>query len=99
MAGRRRKALQEVPNMKMIIDDYAPHDKLWTRDDARMDAIKHIIAERLTEPEKRIILLYADCASYADVARLLGVSKAMVVKEVKKIRDKIFCELFKRQHQ
>lgn len=57
------------------------------------DEILYIIIKKLTEPERRIIILYAETHNYTEIARLLNCSSNAVKKYIIKIQNKIKEEL------
>ena len=79
--------------MKRILEEYLPDDDLFSVEDARMNALKHIIYEKLSETDKRVILLYAELGSQREVGRKLGVSASTVNILIKRIRNEILKHL------
>ena len=51
-----------------------------------------IIAERLTEVDRTLILLYCDCLSYRKLGKRLGLSHTTVAAEIRRIRQLILDE-------
>lgn len=82
-----------IINMKRILEEYLPDDDLFSVEDARMNALKHIIYEKLSETDKRVILLYAELGSQREVGRKLGVSASTVNILIKRIRNEILKHL------
>lgn len=73
-------------------EDFTPSENLGldTADDDFRDAIKTVIATKLTEAERRIFLLYAEKDSrYTKVARALGVNSNNFRNYIIRIRLKI----------
>lgn len=66
---------------------------IFTQDDERMQRIKRIIATKLTEPDKNVLILYSEVGSRVRTAQMLGVSKNTFVKTLKRIRKTIIDEL------
>lgn len=54
--------------------------------------MKEIIAERLTEVDRTLILLYCDCLSYRKLGKRLGLSHTTVAAEIRRIRQLILDE-------
>lgn len=79
--------------MKRILEEYLPDDDLFSAEDERMNALKHIIYEKLSETDKRVILLYAELGSQREVGRKLGVSASTVNILIKRIRNEILKHL------
>ena len=82
-----------IINMKRILEEYLPDDDLFSVEDERMNALKHIIYEKLSETDKRVILLYAELGSQREVGRKLGVSASTVNILIKRIRNEILKHL------
>ena len=78
-----------IINMKRILEDYLPDDDIMSEEEFRVNALKHIIYERLSETDKRVILLYAELGSQREVGRKLGVSASTVNILIKRIREDI----------
>lgn len=77
-------------DINQIIAEYEPHpDDIFNEDTAFVSVIKDTIFTKLTEAEKRVILLYAELGTQRDVARLLGVSASSINIYIKKIRVKL----------
>lgn len=76
-------------SIEEIIKEYAPSTDIFQTDTEITRKIKVIIQERLTEPERRIILMYADTASCEKVGKALGVSTTTAWLYIKKIKNKI----------
>ena len=79
--------------MKRILEEYLPDDDLFSTEDERVNALKHIIYEKLSETDKRVILLYAELGSQREVGRKLGVSASTVNILIKRIRNEILKHL------
>lgn len=72
--------------------EYAPpEDTIFDRDEPRVSAVKRILAG-LDTADRAIFTLYTDMQSLRKVADLIGVSKASVHKEVKRIQKQILRE-------
>lgn len=81
-----------VRSFKEVLEDYAWDPSIFCEEDERVNAVKRIIHERLTQVERTIILLYIDCQSYRKLGARLGISKETCRQLVLKIRDKILQE-------
>lgn len=84
---------KEQLDIYKILDEYKPDDDLFSEEDERINKVKHIIYDCLTESNKRIILLYAEYGSLRDVADILNVSHTTIFYEIKKIK-KIITDLY-----
>ena len=78
-----------IINMKRILEDYLPDDDVMSEEEFRVNAIKHIIYDKLSETDKRVILLYAELGSQREVGRKLGVSASTVNILIRRIREDI----------
>lgn len=74
-------------NFEELHDTYLPTSENLTCDDTIFllyNKIKH-----LPEPERRILLLYAEYGSYAKIARIFKCSSTLIYYKLKKIRQKL----------
>lgn len=78
----------EKIDIDKIIQDYKPDNSLFTEEDEKINKIKNIIYN-LTEPEKRIILMYAELGTLRKLGKELGVSTSSAYLKVLDIRNKI----------
>lgn len=76
---------EEFKETSDLFDETSQFDKV----------IKYIIFNKLSETERRIILLYAEIGNQRGCGKALGVSAATVNLEIKKIRQHIYEELEK----
>lgn len=81
-----------VRDYKEIREDYAYDPDIFNPEDERVAAVKWIIANRLTQVERTIILLYTDCQSYRKLGKRLGLSHSTCRTIVQGIRKKILDE-------
>ncbi len=81
-----------VVEYKRIAPDYAWDGSIFCEDEARLSAIKYIINNKLDQVERTIILLYVDCLSYRKLGKRLGFSHMTMMKECKRIKEKILAE-------
>jgi len=87
-------ATERIINMTRILGDYLPDDDIFSEEPELINRIKHIIYEKLSETDKRVLLLYAELSSQRKVGEKLGVSASTVNILIRKIRNRIF-ELLK----
>lgn len=78
----------EKINIDKILEEYKPDNSLFTEEDEKINKLKNIIYS-LTEPEKRIILLYAELGTFRKLGKELGVSTSSAYLKVLDIRNKI----------
>lgn len=76
-------------NLNRIIKDYQPDTDIFSDEDERVSKLKDIIFNRLTEIDRRVILLYAELQSQRKVAKILGVSASTVNILIRRIRKEI----------
>lgn len=86
--GDVAEVLRWLPRIRA---DYEPHraDDVFAPED-RAERVKRAMAERLTEAERTVVILYAEVRSLRKLGVALGVSHATVRKELDRIRGKIF---------
>lgn len=76
-------------NIYAVEDEYAPSDDIFCEDDILYSNIKKIIQNDLSEPERRIILAYAEIGNVRDCAKLFKVSPTTIWNKISEIRIKI----------
>lgn len=91
------KAQFDFSKYKDVEADYLTAD-IWCEDpecleDDRYELINTI--KGLTLPERKILLTYAECGTYAETARVFGVNAKTVKNYIAKLKNKIFEELNK----
>jgi DNA-directed RNA polymerase specialized sigma subunit len=80
---------QEKVNIETIMLEYMPNNDIFSTDSIEMYRIKFIIFNCLTDAERRVLLLYAECGTQREVAKMLGVSASAINMYLKKLRTKI----------
>lgn len=78
----------EKIDIDKILEEYKPDNSLFAEEDEKINKLKNIIYS-LTEPEKRIILLYAELGTFRKLGKELGVSTSSAYLKIKDIRNKI----------
>lgn len=73
-----------------ILEQYKPDNGIFSEEPEYINKIKNIIEYRLSEPEKRILILYAEYGNLRDVAKEFSVSSTTILKIIHKIRNKIY---------
>lgn len=76
-------------NIKELYQIYAKDTSIFSEESQLIRVVKDAI-ETLTQPEKIILLLYAEIGSLRKLAQKLDVSHSAVIKEMKKIKGKIY---------
>lgn len=87
---------QEIINeFRAIKTEYAFNPSIFCMDDERVSRLKEIIDTKLSQVDKTIILLYADCGSYRKLGEILGFSHMTIRDEVLRIKAIILNEYYK----
>ena len=69
--------------------DYRFDPSIFSEEDERVARVKEIIERELTQADRTIILLYAECGSYRKLGQMLGLSHMTARSEVMRIRKQI----------
>ena len=91
------KENEVVKEYRQIKEDYKFNPDIMCTDDPRVSRIKEIIDTKLSQVDKTIILLYADCQSYRELGRKMNLSHMTVRREVIRIK-KLILEEYKHEH-
>ena len=91
------KENEVVKEYRQIKEDYKFNPDIMCPDDPKVSRIKEIIDTKLSQVDKTIILLYADCMLYRKLGRKMNLSHMTVRREVIRIR-KIILEEYKHEH-
>lgn len=90
MRGKGTNNIQDAASFyKLIKDEYAYNDDPFCPDDQRVKAIKWVIENRLSEPDRIIIRMYADIGSERKLGKLLGVARSTLREHLVQIKDAI----------
>lgn len=81
-----------VKEFRQIKQEYAWNPDIMCPDDPRVARLKEIIDTKLSQVDKTIILLYADCLSYRKLGRKMNLSHMTVRREVIRIKKIILEE-------
>lgn len=81
-----------VREFRQIRREYAFNPDVMSPDDPRVARLKEIIEKRLSQVDRTIILLYADCLSYRKLGRKMRLSHMTVRREVLRIKKIILDE-------
>lgn len=76
-------------NITTIMQEYLPDNTIFSSESPVINKIKNIIFNDLTEVDRRVLLIYAECASMEETGRILNVSASTIHKRMTKIREKI----------
>ena len=74
---------------KDIKRDYEWEFDMFSDEPERVNLLKEIIATKLNEVDRTIILLYADCQSTRKLGKRMGMSMMTVWREIKRIKKEI----------
>ena len=88
-SGNAELAFREF---KDIEAEYAHDPSVMNEDDARVNALKYIIDNKLNRVDKTLILLYVDCLSFRKLGKRLGFSHTTVRQEIMRIKENILEE-------
>lgn len=88
------KENEVVKEYRQIKEDYKFNPDIMCPDDPRVSRIKEIIDTKLSQVDKTIILLYADCLSYRKLGKKMHLSHMTIRREVIRIK-KIILEEYK----
>ena len=91
------KENEVVKEYRQIKEDYKYNPDIMCPDDPRVSRIKEIIDTKLSQVDKTIILLYADCQSYRKLGKKMNLSHMTVRREVIRIK-KLILEEYKHEH-
>ena len=86
------KENEVVKEYRQIKEDYAFNPDIMCPDDPRVSRIKEIIDTKLSQVDKTIILLYADCLSYRKLGKKMRLSHMTVRRECMRIKKIILEE-------
>lgn len=78
-----------VRSYRDIKQDYDWEFNMFSTEPDRTELLKEIIATRLNEVDRTIILLYADCQSTRKLGKRMGMSMMTVWREIKRIKAEI----------
>lgn len=81
-----------VRDFKDIAKEYRFNGDVFCNDKDRVAKVKWIVEHRLTEADRIIIILYADCQSLRKLGRRLGISHSTLALEVNRIKAQILTE-------
>lgn len=81
-----------VKEYRQIKEDYKFNPDIMCQDDPKVSRIKEIIDTKLSQVDKTIILLYADCQSYRKLGAKMHLSHMTVRREVIRIKNIILKE-------
>ena len=91
------KENEVVKEYRQIKEDYKFNPDIMCTDDPRVARLKEIIDTKLSQVDKTIILLYADCQSFRKLGRKMNLSHMTVRREVIRIK-KLILEEYKHEH-
>ena len=82
--------------LKDIMKDYSPSEEgIFNSEEDNIRIIKDIIWHKLSEVDRRVLILYAELGSQRKLGKELGLSASTCNKLIKDIRRKIYEHLDK----
>lgn len=84
---KRRKENDEI-DLKSLAIDYAEDTSIFSDEDEKMHKMKVVLWHRLNEPDRRILLIYAETQSLRATAKIIGVSSGTIRNKINKIRER-----------
>ena len=75
-----------------IRKDYIFDSSIFSEEPERIARVKWIIDNKLTQVDRTIIILYADCQSLRKLGARLGLSHTLLAKEIRRIKALILAE-------
>ena len=84
-----------VKEFRQIRQEYAFNPDIMCQDDPKVSRLKEIIDTKLSQVDKTIILLYADCLSYRKLGHKMNLSHMTIRREVIRIKNIILNEYHK----
>lgn len=86
------KENEVVKEYRQIKEDYKFNPDIMCTDDPRVSRLKEIIDTKLSQVDKTIILLYADCQSLRKLGKMMHLSHMTIRREVNRIKKIILEE-------
>lgn len=87
-----KKENEVVKEFRLIKQEYRFNPDIMSPDDPRVARLKEIIDTKLSQVDKTIILLYADCLSYRKLGKKMRLSHMTVRRECMRIKKIILEE-------
>jgi hypothetical protein len=94
MKGNENEVVKEYRQIK---SDYRYDPDIMCPDDSKVAKVKEIIDTKLSQVDKTLILLYADCQSYRKLGKKLRLSHMTCRREILRIK-KIILEEYNHEH-
>lgn len=86
------KTNEVIAQFRKVKEDYAYNPDIMNNEDERLSRVKEVIDTKLSQADKTIIILYAECQSYRKLGFRLGLSHTTIRKEIQRIRGIIIRE-------
>lgn len=93
-----RQENEMVREFRQIKQEYAYNPDIMSTDDPRVARLKEIIDTKLSQVDKTIILLYADCQSYRKLGKRMNLSHMTCRREILRIKKIILEEYNNGEH-
>lgn len=78
-------------NIRQMLKEYAFNSSPFSEDDVKVARLKFIIS-KLSQVDRTIIILYADCLSTRKLGKKMGMSHTTIRREISRIREQIIKE-------
>lgn len=76
-------------SIKELYQDYGEVSDIFSTEPTKVQKVKYVIFHKLSESDRRIILIYAELQSIRKVAQKLGISAASAWLTISKIKQHI----------
>lgn len=80
---------ETIAEYRKARNDYRFDPSIFSEDDPKVAKVKRIIENDLSQADRTIILLYAECGSYRKLGKMLGLSHMTARTEIMRIRKQI----------
>jgi DNA-directed RNA polymerase specialized sigma24 family protein len=80
---------ETIAEYRKARNDYRFDSSIFSEDEPRVARVKEIIERELSQADRTIILLYAECGSYRKLGQMLGLSHMTARSECMRIRKEI----------
>ena len=80
---------ETIAEYRKARNDYRFDSSIFSEDDPKVAKVKRIIENDLSQADRTIILLYAECGSYRKLGKMLGLSHMTARTEIMRIRKQI----------
>lgn len=93
---KRMTSTELLAGFKTAAPDYLYNGDVFNEDSQEIRCLKWILTHRLTRAQRTIIIMYAECGSFATLGKALHVSKTCARKQFNLAREAVFNEIRKK---